>query len=294
MQQGAAGNADQSRERRKGIASDSANSAYCVVMDNWTTWIGAWVGLAAVFTAVWAWQLRTQNAGVVDAFWAWTLGLLGPWFAWTGTAAPEVRWAIALMPLAWGLRLGTYLWRRNHGKPEDGRYTTLRQEWGEAAPWRMWRFFQIQVVFSLLIAVGLWAASRRTDDLPWPWFALAVGLWCVSLVGEALADAQLARFKANPAHRGRVCRSGLWRYSRHPNYFFECLHWAAYIPLAWGDWTVALACLPPAVMAFLLLKLSGVPATEAQAAKTRPEYAEYIRTTSAFIPWPPKRDPNAA
>ena len=258
-------------------------------MSNWELWGSAWVALALVFTGVWLMQLRTGNAGEVDAVWAWTLGLLGPWFAWHGTAEPVVRVLIAVMPLARGLRLGTFLWRRNHGKPEDGRYAQLRREWGEQANRRMWSFFQVQVLFSMLIALGLWVASRRETPVPTPLLVLSVVIWLSSLIGEAVADAQLAAFKRDPANKGRVCRQGLWRYSRHPNYFFECLHWAAYVPLAWGAPWAVLALIPPAVMAFLLMKLSGIPATEAQAARTRPEYAEYIRTTSALIPWPPKR-----
>lgn len=258
-------------------------------MSNWELLGLAWAALALVFTGVWLMQLRTGNAGEVDAVWAWTLGLLGPWFAWHSTAEPVVRVLIAVMPLAWGLRLGTFLWRRNHGRPEDGRYAQLRREWGAQANWRMWTFFQVQVLFSMLIALGLWVASRRETPVPVPLVVLSAVIWLVSVIGEAVADAQLAAFKRDPANRGRVCRQGLWRYSRHPNYFFECLHWAAYVPLAWGAPWALLALVPPLVMAFLLMRLSGIPATEAQAARTRPEYAEYIRTTSPLIPWPPKR-----
>lgn len=251
--------------------------------------VNAWLALALAFTGVWLLQLRTGNAGEVDAVWAWTLGLLGPWFAWHSTAEPLVRLMIAVMPLLWGVRLGAFLWARNHGKPEDGRYAQLRREWGDQANYKMWRFFQVQVVFSLLIALGLLVASRRDTPVPPGLILLSAGIWVVSILGEALADAQLAAFKRNPDNKGRVCRQGLWAWSRHPNYFFECLHWAAYVPLAWGAEGFALALLPPAVMAFLLLKLSGIPATEAQAARTRPEYAEYIRTVSPLIPWPPKK-----
>ena len=255
---------------------------------NPTPFLLAWLLLSVVFTFVWVNQRATGNAGIVDAFWAWTLGLLGPWFAWWGTADPLLRLLLSVMPLVWGLRLGTYLWRRNHGHAEDGRYAQLRREWGERQQSRMWIFFQVQVVFSMLIALGLYVASQRTEPLSPVMVLLAVLIWMVSVLGEAMADAQLATFKKNPQHKGRVCRQGLWRYSRHPNYFFECLHWAAYVPLAWGEPWFALALVPPAVMALLLMKMSGIPATEAQAARTRPEYAEYIRTTSALIPWPPK------
>lgn len=245
--------------------------------------------LSLLFTLTWLVQLRTRNAGIVDAVWGITLGLLGPLYAAFSTAPDSVRLALAVLPAVWGLRLGLYLWFRNHGKPEDGRYAKLRAEWGERANWKMWQFFQFQVVFSMLLSLGLWSIAQRDTEPPVWVLMLTLAIWLVSVLGEAIADRQLAAFKANPANKGRVCRQGLWRYSRHPNYFFEVLHWVAYIPLAVGAPYGLLVLLPPFVMAFLLLKLSGIPATEAQAARTRPEYAEYIRTTSSFIPWFPKK-----
>jgi steroid 5-alpha reductase family enzyme len=129
----------------------------------------------------------------------------------------------------------------------------------------------------------------RDDGPPLICWALALMIWNISVLGEGLADSQMERFRSNPANKGLVCRDGLWRYSRHPNYFFECLHWAAYMPLAvgapWG-WVSVLA---PVVMALLLMKLSGVPMLEEEMARRKPGYAEYMRTTSALIPWPPKR-----
>ena len=120
------------------------------------------------------------------------------------------------------------------------------------------------------------------------WIVLAVVVWIVSVVGEGIADRQLKRFTQDPANHTAVCRVGLWRYSRHPNYFFECVHWLAYIALSigtpWGWFTL----LPPVLMAFLLLKLSGIPLLEESMAKRRAGYADYMRTTSALIPWPPR------
>jgi steroid 5-alpha reductase family enzyme len=122
------------------------------------------------------------------------------------------------------------------------------------------------------------------------WLALAVLTWCGSVAGEALADRQLARFRADPNHRGRTCRAGLWRYSRHPNYFFEALHWVSYPLLAIGAPFAALAWLGPLVMFFFLRFLSGIPFTEAQALRTRGEdYRDYQHRTSMLIPWPPRR-----
>jgi steroid 5-alpha reductase family enzyme len=245
--------------------------------------------LAVLFSLVWLVQLRTRNAGLVDAVWSWSLGLLAVLYAACGTAPGTLRPLLAVLGGLWGLRLGTYLFLRNHNKPEDGRYRRLRQEWGERADRNMFWFFQVQVVFSMLLSLGFGAVAW-SPVAPGPaWLLAAVLIWLASVIGEGVADWQLERFKRDPASRGQVCRRGLWNYSRHPNYFFECLHWLAYVPLAAAGpwWWLTLA--PPAVMAFLLLKLSGVPVTEAQSARSRPGYADYIRTTSVLIPWPPRK-----
>lgn len=251
--------------------------------------LAALVAFAAK-TGAWLLQRATRNAGTVDAIWAWTLGGLAVVIAAVGTAPAPVRAAVALMGGAWGLRLGVYLWRRNYGKPEDWRYAQLRREWGAAADRKMFWFFQFQNLFTLMLAGCAFLPAAFRPDLPPAWcFALAGALWLASVAGEGIADAQMARFRADPARRGQVCRDGLWRWSRHPNYFFECVHWLAYLPLAVGAPYGWLALGAPLVMAFLLLKLSGVPLLEREMAARKPGYAEYIRTTSVLIPWFNKR-----
>lgn len=244
----------------------------------------------AAKTLAWLIQLRTRNAGIVDPIWAYTLGGLAVFYAAVGTAPSTVTWALAAMGGVWGLRLGTYLIARNRGKPEDFRYAHYRAKWGAAANSRMFWFFQFQNVFTLILAASAFLpVAYREGVPPFACLILAVGLWTVSVLGEGLADAQMKRFQSNPANKGKVCRAGLWRYSRHPNYFFECVHWLAYVALAIGSpwwWATLIA---PLVMAFLLVKLSGVPLLEAGMIKRKPDYAEYVRTTSALIPWPPKK-----
>lgn len=240
-------------------------------------------------TGAWLWQLRNRNAGMVDAIWACTLGGLALLYALCGTAPLELRVLLAAMGGAWGLRLGVHLWRRNYGKPEDWRYARFRSEWGAAADRNMFWFFQFQNVFTLMLSASAFAPVAYRGDMPSvPALLLAVLLWVTSIAGEGIADRQMERFRANPANRGQVCRDGWWRYSRHPNYFFECLHWLAYVPLAIGTPWGWLSLGAPIVMAFLLLKLSGVPMLEAEMVKRKPGYAEYLRTTSVLIPWPPK------
>ncbi len=237
----------------------------------------------------WLIQLRTLNAGLVDAIWAWTLGGLAAFYAAVGSAPEGTRTLLGLMGGLWGLRLGTHLWRRNYGKPEDFRYAQFRKDWGAGANAKMFWFFQFQNLFTLLLSASAFIAIAYRPDAPSSLAILGAGLiWLISVVGEALADSQMEAFRANPANKGRVCRDGLWRWSRHPNYFFECLHWVAYLPLAlgapWG-WTAIAA---PMVMAFLVTRLSGMPILEAEMARRKPGYADYIRNTSALIPWPPK------
>ncbi|MDR3418567.1 MAG: DUF1295 domain-containing protein [Nevskia sp.] len=245
--------------------------------------------LVVLFSLVWLVQLRTRNAGLIDAVWAWSLGWLALLYAWSGSAPLQLRVLLAILGGGWGLRLGTHLFLRNHGKPEDGRYRRFREQWAGAADRKMFWFFQFQAVFSMLLSVSFAAVAWSGREPGSLCAAAAVLLWLVSVIGEGVADLQLERFKRDPANRGQVCRQGLWYYSRHPNYFFECLHWLVYVPLAAGGswWWLTLAA--PLVMAYLLLKLSGVPLTEAQSARSRPGYAEYIRTTSVLIPWPPKK-----
>ncbi|ASW02025.1 DUF1295 domain-containing protein [Paraburkholderia aromaticivorans] len=249
----------------------------------------ALIGLVVIFSAAWAWQLKTENAGMVDPIWAYSLGLVALLYAALGTGDPVSRALSALGGLIWGVRLGSHLWKRNAGKSEDARYRRFREEWGDKAASKMFWFFQLQVVISMLLSIAFLVPSYRSTAPATEWSVLAVAVWIVSVAGEGMADRQLRDFKADPANRDTVCRVGLWRYSRHPNYFFECVHWFAYIALSggtpWGWFTL----LPPVLMAFLLLKLSGIPLLEASMASRRPGYADYMRTTSALIPWPPRR-----
>ncbi|MFM0073467.1 DUF1295 domain-containing protein [Paraburkholderia sediminicola] len=248
----------------------------------------ALIGLIVIFSAVWAWQLKTGNAGMVDPVWAYSLGLVAVLYAVLGNGDPVSRALTALGGLVWGVRLGTHLWKRNFGKPEDARYRRFREEWGDKAASRMFWFFQVQVVISMLLSIAFLVPSYRSGAPAIGWIVLAVVVWIASVVGEGIADRQLKRFTQDQANHNTVCRVGLWRYSRHPNYFFECVHWLAYIALSigtpWGWFTL----LPPVLMAFLLLKLSGIPLLEESMAKRRAGYADYMRTTSALIPWPPR------
>jgi steroid 5-alpha reductase family enzyme len=238
-------------------------------------------------SVAWLIQRRLGNAGIVDGIWAWALGGLAAWFAWVGTSPWGVRAVLACLGVAWGLRLGTYLWRRNWRTPEDWRYAEFRREWGAQAQFKMFWFFQFQNLFTLALACSAFMPAAYREGMPPVWAMVVSGLiWLVAVAGEGLADAQLKAFKARPGTQGQVCAEGLWRHSRHPNYFFECVHWLAYMPLAWGSPMWVWACLAPLVMATLILKISGVPLLERQMALNKPGYAEYMRRTNRLIPGP--------
>jgi steroid 5-alpha reductase family enzyme len=246
-----------------------------------------WILAAIVMTALWIWQRRMRNAGIVDAGWTLLVGSLAVFYAVTGDGEWARRSAIGWMMGSWSARLGVYiLWDRVFGRPEDARYRTMRAQWGERADVEFFWFFQKQALAAAFFSLpALFASAGRAPMLS-PLELGAAVLWIAGFAGETTADRQLLRFKKDPASRGRTCQAGLWRYSRHPNYFFEWVMWMAYALFAsaspWG-W-IALAC--PAAMLYFLFNVTGIPPAEAQAVQSRgDEYREYQRTTSVFVPW---------
>ena len=251
--------------------------------------IAGWSGIALLFALLWVTQRRTGNAGIVDIGWAGSIGLLVLYYAMILPCPVSRRALVAVLACAWSFRLASYLFRRNVGKPEDGRYKDLRESWGASAQWKLFVFFELQALTVILLSLPALVAMRNPNPSN-AWSVSAVLLLILSVGGETLADMQRARFKSNPANRGRTCRAGLWGYSRHPNYFFEWLHWWVYVLLAIGSPWVWATWLAPAAMLYVLVKATGIPATEAQAVATRgDDYREYQRTTSAFVPWFPKK-----
>jgi len=242
--------------------------------------------------ALWAVHLKRRDAGIVDVGWAGILGLLAVLYGAAGTGWPERRAAVALLGGVWGGRLAIHLLLRLRGKPEEGRYAALRAAWsrsGRNVPLLFLGFFLVQGLLDVLLsAVFLFPALN-----PEPRFSFVeragLLLWGIAVLGEGVADAQLARFKADPANRGGVCRTGLWNLSRHPNYFFEWLVWVGLAVFAAGSPWGAPALAAPALMLFFLLRVTGIPATEAQALRTKGDaYRRYQREVNAFVPWFPR------
>lgn len=249
-----------------------------------------WIGAAILMGALWRVHLMVRNAGIVDVGWAALVAALAVSFAVSGDGYAVRRAAVGAIVGLWGVRLSWYLLMdRVIGRPEDGRYATLRATWGPRARARFFWFFQAQAMVAVFFALPALLASRNATPHLLPVEIGALVLWVLAFAGEVSADRQLARFKADPSHRGETCQAGWWRYSRHPNYFFEWVMWVAFALFALGSpWGVlALAC--PAAMLYLLFRVTGIPATEAQAIRTRgDDYRQYQRTTSAFVPWVPR------
>jgi steroid 5-alpha reductase family enzyme len=244
--------------------------------------------------ALWVVQRIYRNASLADA--GWCIGLIAAvtWCALNVEGDPSRRLLVAAMIGLYAARLGFYvLFNRVLGEQEDSRYRTMRERWGRYEPLLMFAYFQLQAgaiaVFSLPPLVVM-QNPRPGFSL---WELLGLILWAVAVGGEAVADYQLAAFRRKPWNQDRVCRTGLWRYSRHPNYFFEWLHWWSYVAMGLalpaGNWWATL--IGPAVMGWALLRVTGIPVTEAQALASRgEEYRLYQQTTNAFFPWPPRED----
>jgi steroid 5-alpha reductase family enzyme len=261
-------------------------------MSGWVL-VGVGVNVAMVMMAiVWAICKKLNNAGFVDVAWSYGFAVVVLIYAAIGKGDPVRTGVITVMAVLWSLRLGTYLLIRvaRHHPHEDPRYAALRESFPQR-PWLMFfGFFLLQgLLIGILSAPFAIAIANPAPGLG-PWEIAGIAVWVIGFSGEIAADAQLKRFRQDPANRGRVCDTGLWRYSRHPNYFFEWVIWIAWFLMAMGSPGGWLALIGPLVMGHFLVNVTGIPPAEAQALKSRGDaYRAYQAATSAFIPWFPKR-----
>jgi len=255
-----------------------------------TIYVGVGLILLVATTLLWLISLLIRDSSIMDIFWGagsvaagWLYAFLpGP--AWT----PRQILILSLLTL-WGVRLSLHILSRNLGKGEDFRYRAWRKEAGEKWWWRSYfQVFLLQgfliwvISLSLMVALG---DSAPTSFVPLD--GLAVAMWTTGFIFEVVADSQLRRFREDPGNEGRVLNGGLWRYSRHPNYFGEAVIWWSFYAFAAasGGWW---ALLSPLLMTFLLVRVSGVRMLEKSLMKTKPEYARYRASTNALVPWFPR------
>ncbi len=245
-------------------------------------------GVSLAMMLAWAVQRRTGNAGWVDVIWTFALGGAGVAYALAGGAGGLRAWLVAALAAAWALRLGGYILRRTSHGTEDARYARLRAEWGEGFQRRMFAFLQIQAAVAALLALAMLLAARNPAPLGIG-DAAGAAVFLFAILGGNAADEQLLRFRREPANRRQVCAVGLWRWSRHPNYFFEFLAWCAWpllaISAAYPAGWLALAA--PAVMYWLLVHVSGIPPLEEAMLRSRGDaYRAYQARTRPFLPLP--------
>lgn len=246
-----------------------------------------------IMAGAWQMQRTTGNDGWADVFWSYGVGItgIGTLLASDDIVSPNRRWLVVVMLAIWSLRLGTHILLRTLKSHDDPRYANLRKGWGKAAPLRMFLFLQSQAIAGSLLVGCIYIAARRQGEALDIFDYAGAIVMVVAIVGEAIADTQLKQFSSNLHNRGKVCGVGLWRWSRHPNYFFEWLGWVSYALIAAGSflplgWITFAA---PIIMYVLLRHVSGVPPLEEHMLKSRGKaFRDYQRRTSIFFPLPPR------
>jgi steroid 5-alpha reductase family enzyme len=241
-------------------------------------------------TLLWLMSLALRNASIIDTFWGIGFAIIA-WIAFTLTPQGYLlrKQLVVGLVTIWGLRLALHIGTRNRGKPEDFRYAKWRE--GNGPRWWWLSFFQVFLLQGFLMwLISTSIVAAQTSGFPailTPLDMIGASLWTVGLLIESIGDFQLRRFRADPSNRGKLLTTGLWRFTRHPNYFGEAVVW-------WGLYVIALAAgfwwtvFSPILMTFLLTQVSGVAMLE-RTMRTKPGYDEYARRTSAFVPWFPRR-----
>ena len=255
-----------------------------------TAMVVAAATIVALMLVTWLVSLPLRNASIVDLIWGLGFVLVAWAVRLTVDGNSARQWLLVAMVTLWGLRLSAYLTWRNHGNGEDYRYKAMRKHWGERFWWvSLFTVFALQGILMWTVSLSVQLGQVPDDPGLGVLAALGVVVWAVGLTFEAVGDAQLARFKADPANAGTVMDQGLWRYTRHPNYFGDCCVWWGITLVAIESGLGAVGIVGAVVMTVLLRRVSGVTLLEKSLKKRRAGYDEYIARTSPFVPRPPKR-----
>jgi len=244
-----------------------------------------------VFLVAWWRQCRHKNAGWVDVIWAFAVGATGVFYAIAGEGDVLIRAVVGGIYGVWFMRLGWHLCKRVSTESEDGRYAAMRSWAGQHANLLFFAFYIMQASWVWIFALPAWFLSGGTNPPIWI-IVLALLIVVIAWAGESLADYQLGKFRHDQSNKGKTCRKGLWKYSRHPNYFFEWCHWLTYPILGLGMDHGIWLWVAPMLMYVFLVYVTGIPYTEKQALRSRgADYEHYQQTTSMFFPWKPKNIP---
>ncbi len=246
-----------------------------------------WIVVALIQAAAWIHQEKSKNATIVDIVWVVSIMILAIIFSFQAIfAAPTQRVLVIVLPLVWGFRLAAHLYvNRVHGhKPEDSRYAELRQKWGPDASFNFFIFYQAQALISAMMATPFIAMLSK-ESAHSAMLIAGILIWATGIVGETLADHQLQKFKQTSSDKLKTCRTGLWKYSRHPNYFFEWITWCSYVLMAASLQRSLAALIAPMFLLLLIYKVTGIPPSEAASLKKHGEdYRDYQKNTPAFFP----------
>lgn len=237
----------------------------------------------------WLWSLRRRDASVVDILWGPGFALIAAAGVVYGAGVRSRKWLVLILVTLWAARLALHIARRNLGHGEDYRYRAMRERHGVRFAWvSLVTVFALQGALMLFIGQPLLLATAVPGPELGGWDLAGIAVFIAGFLFEAIGDEQLRRFKADRANAGKVMDRGLWRYTRHPNYFGDALLWWGFYLVAFavpgGAWTIS----GPLLMTFFLLKVSGVALLEKGLVRSKPQYAAYIARTSAFLPWFPR------
>ena len=260
-----------------------------MISSAWVLFLMGAASASVLMILLWALAVGIGDASHVDVGWAYGIGGLALLYAILADGSTTHRVLVAVLGGLWSVRLGTYLLlNRVIGKPEDGRYQELRRRWAPHANRAFFVFFQAQAALVAIFSLPFLFVALDAGEMTWgAWVGVALAVVSIALV--ALADRQLARWRVEPANKGKTCRAGLWSWSRHPNYFFEWLHWVAWAIIALSSPNGWIALVVPALLLFLLFRVTGIPETEAQSLRSRgDDYRRYQQEVSVFVPMPPR------